>query len=127
MTNQHLASSTMRGRSQEQMLRRRDAASGEMEVLSRLANDPTPSNEEIIDYILNQVKKGHIPRHEASQILATMPHHPEALRQWARIAFATIMHQGIHAHAAFPREEFPSPASAQAGVAPQSEDVGNER
>lgn len=127
MSSHHLVSSTMRGRSQEQMLQRRDAAGGEMEVLARLVNDPTPSNEEIIDYILNQVKKGHIPRHEASQILATMPHHPEELRQWGRTIFATIMHQGIHAHAAFPREEFPSSAPAQAGVAPQPEDIGNER
>jgi len=118
--NHEFTSRTMRGRSQEQMLRRRDAAGGELEILARLMNAPEPNNEEIINYITRQAKRGHIPRNEAIQIFRTMPHHPEELRSWAHTMFATIAHQGIHSHAAFPRQFYPSPQQASA-----DEDEGN--
>jgi len=125
--NHEFTSRTMRGRSQEHMLRRRDAAGGEMEVLARLMNAPEPNNEEIVNYITRQAKRGHIPRNVAIQILRTMPHHPEELRSWAHSVFALIAHQGIHAHAAFPRDEFPRDESTSPQQAASAdEDEGND-
>lgn len=104
----------MRGATKEQMIRRRDAAGGEMEALARIANEPKPSADEVIAYIKNLVKKGHISAQEAAHLLETVPHDPGALRNWARRAFAMVMHQGIHAHAAYPRQLYPSLPQDQA-------------
>jgi hypothetical protein len=107
--NRAMISRYMRGTSQEQMLRRRDASGGEMTALAKIMNDPKPDPEEVTSYIRELLRKGHIGGEEARRFLASVPHEPEALRNWARAAFSLVMHQGIHAHAAFPRELFPSP------------------
>jgi len=99
----------MRGRTQEHMIRRRDATGGEMEMLSRLANDPNPDPKEVRDYIQKLLTKEHIEGDQASQLLASMPRDAEGLRNWARMMFAAVMHQGIHAEAAFPKQLYPSP------------------
>lgn len=122
MTSHALAARTMRGRAAEQMLRRRDAAGPEAEMLARVMQDPNPNPEVVTGYIRQLLQKGHIPPEEARRLLATVPHDPEALRNWAQVVFQTVMHQGIHAHAAFPRSVFPSPAtqgSLQAQEQPQ--------
>lgn len=109
MTSHTLAARTMRGRTAEHMLRRRDAAGPEAEMLARVMQDPKPDPEEVTGYIRKLLQKGHIPPEEARRLLATVPHDPEALRDWAKAVFQTVMHQGIHAHAAFPKSVFPSP------------------
>jgi hypothetical protein len=99
----------MRGASQEQMIRRRDASGDEATKLARIMNEPDPKPEEITSYVRELEKKGHMPTEEARRLLASIPHDPAALRVWARNAFALVMHQGIHAHAAYPRQLYPSP------------------
>lgn len=113
--NQALASSVMRGRTAQQMVRRRDAAGAEMEMLAKVMNDPNPTSKEVEGYIHDLVRKDHVPAHEAAQILATMPSDPEALRGWARAVFQMVMHEGIHAHAAFPKQIYPSQDDAPQG------------
>jgi hypothetical protein len=116
----------MRGTGQEQMIRRRDASGDEMAALARIVNDPKPDPQEVTDYIRGLLKKQHIPAGEAARFLATVPHDPDALRRWARSMFSFVMHQGIHGHAAFPRELYPSPQQAPASpAAPTDEDAGN--
>lgn len=110
--NQRSVSRMMRGASQEHMIRRRDAAGDEATALARIMNDPKPEPKEVADYIGDLMKKDHIPSAEAKQILATIPSDPEALRAWAKQAFTLVMHQGIHAHAAFPKALYPSPQQA---------------
>jgi hypothetical protein len=102
----------MRGRSQEHVLRRRDAAGGEMEILSKIMNDPNPDSKEVQDYVVKLLQKEHIPAQDAGQILASIPRDPAALRNWARTMFSAVMHEGIHAEAAFPRSIFPSETAA---------------
>lgn len=109
MTSHALASRSMRGRTQEHMLRRRDAAGAEADMLAKVMQDPDPDPGVVTGYIKQLLQKGHIPPAEARHLLATVPHDPDALRNWARAVFATVMHEGIHAHAAFPRSVFPSP------------------
>jgi hypothetical protein len=106
----------MRGKSQEHIVRRRDATGGEMEMLAKLVNDPSPDPKEVQDYIVKLLHKEHIPAQEAGQILASMPRDPAALRNWARVMFSTVMHEAIHAHAAFPRELYPSPKQQDSGT-----------
>jgi hypothetical protein len=114
----------MRGATQEQMIRRRDASGGEAAKLARIMNEPNPKPEEVTSYVRELEKKGHMPTEEARRLLASIPHDPEALRVWARNAFALVMHQGIHAHAAFPRELYPSPQQApQQAPPPQAPPV----
>jgi hypothetical protein len=113
-----LMSRAMRGRTKEHVLRRRDAAGGEMEMFARIVNDPNPDPKEVRDYIVKLVQKEHIPAQEAGQILASMPRDPVALRNWARMMFSAVMHEGIHAEAAFPREHFPSPGQPPPPNAP---------
>lgn len=122
MTSHALASRTMRNRTAEQMLRRRDAAGGEAEMLARVMQDPNPNPEVVTSYIKQLLQKGHIPPEEARRLLATVPHDPEALRNWAQVVFQTVMHQGIHAHAAFPRSVFPSPQEQPQQAAPPAPD-----
>lgn len=105
--NQALASSVMRGRTAQHMVRRRDAAGGEMEILAKLMNEPNPTSREVESYIHKLLQKEHITGDEASRILASIPRDPTALRAWARNMFAAVMHEGIHAHAAFPRSLYP--------------------
>jgi hypothetical protein len=111
-TSRALISRHMRGSTTEQMIRRRDAAGDEMTRLAKIMNQPNPSAEEVTGYIRELLRQGHIPAGEAAQILRSIPHDPTALRGWARRMFAFVMHQGIHAHAAFPRELYPSPQPA---------------
>ena len=106
--NQRSISQFMRGASQEHMVRRRDATGDEMTTLAGIMNDPDPNPEVVTGYIRDMMKKDHIPADEAKRLLATVPHDPDALRAWAKEAFLLVMHQGIHAHAAFPREVYPS-------------------
>jgi hypothetical protein len=106
----------MRGATKEQMIRRREASGDEMAKLARIANDPKADSSEVTDYLRELLRKGHIEPEEAARLASTVPHDPEALRAWARNAFSMVMHQGIHAHAAFPRELYPSP---QQQAAPQ--------
>jgi hypothetical protein len=108
-----LASRVMRGLSQEHVLRRRDAVGGEMEKLARIVNEPNPDHKEVQDYVVELLRKEHIPAQAAGQILASIPRDPAALRNWARAMFSAVMHEGIHAEAAFPREHFPSPPQGQ--------------
>ncbi|HEY2416393.1 MAG TPA: hypothetical protein VGH84_00620 [Steroidobacteraceae bacterium] len=115
-----ITSRGMRGRTQEHALRRRDATGGELEMLAKVVNDPNPDPKEVSDYIKKLLQKEHIPARAAYQLLASMPDEPAALRNWARAVFSAVMHEGIHAEAAFPRELFPSSA-------PTTEDTGNER
>ena len=123
---QALTSRSLRGRPQEHMLRRRDAAGGEMEILARIVNDPKPNPKEVHDYIGKMLAKEHISADAAFQILASMPRDPDGLRNWARKMFAAVMHQGIHAHAAFPRELYPSPQQAPGSqAAPVAGNTGN--
>lgn len=121
MTSHALASRTMRGRAAEQMLRRRDAAGPEAEMLVKVMQDPNPNPEVVTSYIRQLLQKGHIPPEEARRLLATVPHDPEALRDWAQVVFQTVTHQGIHAHAAFPREVFPSPQEQPQQQQPQGQ------
>lgn len=109
MTSHALAARTMRGRTVEQMLQRRDAAGAEADMLAKIMQDPDPDPGVVTGYIRQLLQKGHIPPEEARQLLATVPHDPEALRSWAQAVFQMVMHQGIHAHAAFPKEIYPSP------------------
>jgi hypothetical protein len=102
--NQALASRVMRGKSQEHVLRRRDAVGGEMEMLAKIVNNPNPDPKEVQNYVVKLLRKEHIQPQVAGQILASMPRDPAALRNWARMMFSAVMHEGIHAHAAFPRE-----------------------
>jgi hypothetical protein len=102
----------MRGSSSEHMLRRRDAIGDELAMLSRIANDPKPNPEEVTSYIRKLVQDGHVNAEDVRGLLASVPHDPDGLRAWARAVFPVLMHQGIHAHAAFPREAFPSPQQA---------------
>jgi hypothetical protein len=111
--NQALASRAMRGKTKEHVLRRRDAAGGEMDMLAKVMNDPNPDPKEVRDYVVSLLQKEHIPHQEAGQILASIPRDPAALRNWARMMFSAVMHEGIHGHAAFPREHFPSPAATE--------------
>lgn len=94
-------------------MRRRDAAGGEADMLAKVMNDPEPDAGEVTGYIRKLLKMEHIPPEEARMLLAGVPHDPEALREWAQRVFQMVMHQGIHAHAAFPRSVFPSPQSQQ--------------
>lgn len=98
----------MRGSDKNTMLRRRDAAGGEMEMLAKIMNDPNPTHHEVADYIEKLGKKQHIPKHIAEALIDQVPSEPAALKQWARGMFAMVMQQGIHAHAAYPRELYPS-------------------
>ena len=79
-----IASRVMRGKSQEHVLRRRDAAGGEMGILAKIMNDPNPNPKEVRDYVVELLQKEHIPAQTAGQILASMPSDPAALRNWAR-------------------------------------------
>jgi hypothetical protein len=72
------------------------------------------------------VKAGQIPAKEAIQIVQSMPKDPDALRTWARSLFSTVMHIGVHTHAAFPRDAFPG-AQAMPGAPQENGDAaGNE-
>jgi hypothetical protein len=123
---QRRVSRVMRGRTAEHVIRRRDAAGKEMEILGKLANDPNPNRKEVASYIRELLRKEHIPADHAFQILASIPRDPNGLRNWARVAFSIVMHQGIHAEAAFPRELYPSPQQAPASAAaPTDEDAGD--
>jgi hypothetical protein len=113
--NQALASRAMRGKTKEHVLRRRDAAGGEMDMLAKIVNAPNPDPKEVRDYVVKLLQKEHIPHQDAGQILASIPLDPAALRQWARVMFSAVMHEGIHAEAAFPREHFPSPGQPPEG------------
>jgi hypothetical protein len=106
----------MRGKSQEHILRRRDAAGGEMELLAKIMNDPDPDPKEVQNYVVKLLRMEHIQAQEAGQILASMPRDPAALRNWARMMFSAVMHSAIHAHAAFPRELYPSPKQQDSGT-----------
>ena len=124
--NQALVSRGMHGHTKEQALRRRDASGEEMAILAKVVNDPNPTRKEVADYIHKLLRMEHIPADDAFRILATLPHDPDALRNWAREVFAVVMHQGIHAHAAFPRQLYPSPQQAPDGqTAPVAVDVSN--
>ena len=111
-SHQAMASHAMRGRSQEHVLRRRDASGGEMAMLSKVMNEPNPNPKEVQDYIVKLLRTGHISAQEAGQVLASMPRDPAALRNWARSMFSAVMHEGIHAEAAFPKSIFPSETAA---------------
>jgi hypothetical protein len=125
--NQAMASRAMRGRTQEHVIRRRDAAGGEMEILAKVMNDPSPDPKEVQDYIVNLLRKGHISAQEAGELLASMPRDPGALRRWARVMFSAVMHEGIHAEAAFPRELYPSPQQApDSASAPAAGNAANQ-
>lgn len=119
MTSHALASRSMRGRTQEHMLRRRDAAGAEADMLAKVMQDPDPDPGVVTGYIRKLLQMEHIAPAEARHLLATVPHDPDALRDWARAVFATVMHEGIHAHAAFPREVFPSPGQPPEQAPPQ--------
>jgi hypothetical protein len=124
--NQAMASRAMHGRTQEHVMRRRDAAGGEMAMLAKIVNDPSPDPKEVQDYIAELLRKGHISAQEAGQLLASMPRDPGALRSWARVMFSAVMHEGIHAHAAFPRQLYPSPQQAPGSpAAPVAGNAGN--
>lgn len=90
-------------------MRRRDAAGKEMEMLAKLANDPNPDPSEVSDYVKKLAKLEHMSGQESERLLATIPGDPDGIRQWARTMFAAVMHQGVHAEAAFPVMQFPSP------------------
>jgi hypothetical protein len=47
--NQALASRAMRGKTKEHVLRRRDAAGGEMDMLAKIVNAPNPDPKEVRD------------------------------------------------------------------------------
>lgn len=115
MSGSALTSRGMRGRTAQHMVRRRDAAGGEMEILARIMSDPDPTSKEAETYIHKLLQMEHITGDEASRILASIPRDPRALRNWARVMFAAVMHEGIHAHAAFPRELYPSQEDAPQG------------
>lgn len=124
--NQALVSHSMRGSTKEQTLRRRDASGEEMAILAKIVNDPNPTRKEVSDYIHKLLRMEHLSSEEAFSILATLPHDPDSLRNWAREAFTIVMHHGIHAHAAFPRSIFPSPQQApDSPAAPVTGDAGN--
>lgn len=106
----HMVSGANRGRTQEQMVQRRDAAGVELDMLARIVNDPDPKPDEVTDYLVAQLKGGQLPAEDAVKLLNSMPKDPDMLRTWARNMFSVVMHIGIHAHAAFPREHFPSAA-----------------
>ena len=125
--NQAMASRAMHGRTQEHVMRRRDAAGGEMDILAKVMNDPSPDPKEVQDYIAKLLRKEHISAQEAGQLLASMPHDPGALRNWARKMFSAVMHEGIHAHAAFPHELYPPPQQApDSQAAPVAANVANQ-
>lgn len=107
--NQALASRAMRGKSQEHMIRRRDAAGKEMEMLAKLASDPNPEPSEVTDYIKKLAKLEHLTSQQADQLIASIPADPGGIRQWAHVMFQAVMHEGVHAEAAFPVLQFPSP------------------
>lgn len=88
-------------------------------MLAKVMNDPKPDPGEITGYIRKLLQMEHIPPAEGRQLLATVPHDPDALRDWARAVFATVMHEGIHAHAAFPVSVFPSPGQQPQQAPPQ--------
>lgn len=118
VTQKLLARAMMRGGTKEQTLRRRDAASAEMELLARVMNDPKPDPTEVTDYIGKLAKMQHIPNEYAAKVIASVPRDPEALRAWAKNMFAFVMHQGIHGHAAYPREIYPPQVQPQEPQAP---------
>ena len=122
--NHRLVQLNMRGTEAKHMIRRRDAAGREMEMLAKLANDPKPDPKVVHRYMREMLSKDHIPSDKAHAILAAMPHDPAGLRAWARQAFAFVMHQGIHAHAAFPKLLFPSPSEDVSS--PEPEEGNNE-
>ena len=100
---------TKRGRTQDQMVQRREAAGPELDMLARIMSDPNPNAEEATTYMLGLMKAGQVPAQDAIQLLQSMPKDPDALRTWARSMFSLVMHIGAHTHAAFPREQFPAP------------------
>lgn len=118
MATHDMISRHMRGATKDQVIRRRDAAGHEMNELARIMNEPNPSAEEVISYLRELARKLHVSPHEAALIIRTVPHDPNALRGWARQMFSFVMHQGIHAHAAYPKELYPSPDSQEQQQAP---------
>lgn len=119
--NRGLISRALRGSTQEQMLRRRDAAGGELAILTKVMNDKNPNRKEVSAYIGKLVAAGHMPAETAIKIIASLPDGGDALRSWARNVFSMVMHQGIHAHAAFPRSIFPSPGAPPAPDVPTNQ------
>jgi hypothetical protein len=117
----HLVAGVTRGRTQEQMMRRRDATGPELEILGRIMSDPDPSPAEAQDYMLSLLKSGQAPAGDVIKLLQSMPKDPDMLRTWAHNMFGFVMHMGAHAHAAFPRELFPAEAPPGGPQAPDEE------
>jgi hypothetical protein len=120
---------------QEAMIEKRDNAAKEMDKLAEIMNDPEPKRADVVAYIGQLTRKGQVTSDEATQILQGLPQSPAAIRDWARGMFATLMHVGIQAEAAYPRAAFPgatkgAPPPAQdadpAEDAAPEEDAGNE-
>ena len=99
------------------MMQRRDAAGPELEILSRVMSEPNPKPDEVAQYISSLVKSGQMPPQDAIQVIQSIPKDPDALRTWARSLFLAVMHTGVHAHAAFPREVFPGAPQDNGGDA----------
>ena len=94
--------------SQEDMIRKRDTSGNEMNKLAQIANAPENNRADIAAYIGKLTRTGQVKPEEAAMILHALPEDQDGIRQWARTMFNAVMHAGIHAHAAYPRELFPA-------------------
>ena len=109
----HIAQ-VMQGHTQEQMITKRDNAGKEMAYLARVMQNPNVTRSDVAAYLGSLEEAGQISPDELVDILRTLPHQSEQIRQWAQMMFAVMMHVGVHGHAAYPQELFPGGQQPQA-------------
>lgn len=109
----------MRGMSQRDMIRHRDDGPREMAQFAEFANDPDVTRREVAEYVVNLAAQGVLSAPEAHSLMVSIPHNALAIRQWAIGMFSHLAHAAVHAHAAYPADEFPGQPQAAAGAAPQ--------
>jgi hypothetical protein len=115
---QHVAQA-LQGHSQEQMIEKRDNAGKEMAYLARVMNNPNITRSEVSAYLGGLASQGQISPDELVGILRSLPQQPGQIRQWAQMMFATMMHVGVHGHAAYPPELFPGGQQTQGETQPE--------
>lgn len=112
----------MSGMQPADVMRHRDVAGREMETLAAVASgSKTMTRADVAAYLGNLTAKGDINPAEMQEMLQVLPHNEQGIRQWARAMFSVAMLRGIHGHAAYPLELYPSAAGGDVADQQQPE------
>lgn len=110
----------MSGMPAADVMRHRDVAGREMETLAAVASgSKVMTRADVAAYLGNLTAKGDINPAEMQEMLQSLPRNEQGIREWARAMFSVAMLRGIHGHAAYPLELYPS--AAEGDVAEQNQ------